>query len=70
VTSPSPPADGRAARLLAAELRPEARSMAGIVGVLALSLGARLALPLLLGRFADDALEGAATSRLTALALV
>ena len=44
--------------------------MTGIVGVLALSLGARLALPLLLGRFADDALEGAATSRLTALALV
>src|SRR5690606_13650764 len=44
--------------------------MAGIVGVLALSLGARLALPLLLGHFADDALEGAATSRLTALALV
>lgn len=70
MTSPSPPANGRAARLLAAELRPEARSMAGIVGVLALSLGGRLALPLLLGRFADDALEGAATSRLTALALV
>jgi ATP-binding cassette subfamily B protein len=69
VTSPSPPADRRAARLLAAELRPEARSMTGIVGVLALSLGARLALPLLLGRFADDALEGAATSRLTTLAL-
>ncbi|HEY7073303.1 MAG TPA: ABC transporter ATP-binding protein [Acidimicrobiales bacterium] len=64
-----PPAGGRAARLLAATLRPEARSLAGIVAVLVVSMLLRLALPVLLGVFADDALAGAGVDRLTRLAV-
>jgi ATP-binding cassette, subfamily B, bacterial len=55
--------------LLAATLRPEARSLAGILAVLGGAMGLRLALPLLLGRFADDALGGEPTSALTTLAV-
>jgi ATP-binding cassette, subfamily B, bacterial len=55
--------------LLAATLRPEATSMAGILAVLGTAMALRLALPLLLGRFADDAIGGEPTSALTALAL-
>jgi hypothetical protein len=35
--------------------------MAGILAVLGASMALRLALPVLLGRFADDALGGATT---------
>jgi ATP-binding cassette, subfamily B, bacterial len=44
--------------------------MAGILAVLGASMALRLALPVLLGRFADDALGGATTSALTAVAAV
>jgi ABC-type multidrug transport system fused ATPase/permease subunit len=55
--------------LLAATLRPEARGLAGVFAVLAAAMALRLTLPLLLGRFADDALAGRPASALTALAL-
>jgi ATP-binding cassette subfamily B protein len=42
--------------------------MAGILAVLGASMALRLALPVLLGRFADDALGGATTSAVTAIA--
>jgi ATP-binding cassette, subfamily B, bacterial len=42
--------------------------MAGILAVLGASMALRLALPVLLGRFADDALGGATTSALTTIA--
>jgi ATP-binding cassette subfamily B protein len=64
-----PPAHQRAARLLAATLRPEGRALAGIVAVLVAAMGLRLCLPVLLGRFADDALEGAGTADLTRIAV-
>jgi ABC-type multidrug transport system fused ATPase/permease subunit len=64
-----PPAHRRAARLLAATLRPEVRALAGIVAVLVAAMGLRLFLPLLLGRFADDALAGAGTAALTRIAV-
>jgi ATP-binding cassette subfamily B protein len=54
--------------LLAATLRPEARPLGGILAILGVAMALRLALPLLLGRFADDALEGKPTSALTQLA--
>jgi ATP-binding cassette, subfamily B, bacterial len=54
--------------LLAATLRPEARPMAGILAILGAAMGLRLVLPLLLGKFADDALAGEPTSALTTLA--
>ncbi|MGH9233644.1 MAG: ABC transporter ATP-binding protein, partial [Acidimicrobiales bacterium] len=63
-----PHADGRATRLLAATLRPEAGAMAGILAVLGAAMALRLTLPLLLGRFADDALAGETTASLTRLA--
>ena len=43
--------------------------MAGILAILGVAMALRLALPLLLGRFADDALGGEPTSTLTTLAL-
>ena len=43
--------------------------MAGILGVLGAAMALRLALPLLLGTFADDALDGRPTSALTTVAL-
>jgi ATP-binding cassette, subfamily B, bacterial len=55
--------------LLAATLRPEARSLAGIVAVLVVAMLLRLALPVLLGVFADDALAGAGVDHLTRLAV-
>jgi ATP-binding cassette, subfamily B, bacterial len=55
--------------LLAATLRPEARGLAGVCAVLAAAMALRLMLPLLLGRFADDALAGRPASALTTLAL-
>jgi ABC-type multidrug transport system fused ATPase/permease subunit len=62
--------DGRAAtRLLAATLRPDARSLAGVFGLLSLSMLLRLCLPLLLGRFADDALDGTTAGALSAVAV-
>ena len=64
-----PPTGGRASRLLAATLRPEARSLAGIVAVLVVAMLVRLALPVLLGVFADDALAGAGVEHLTRLAV-
>jgi len=64
-----PPAHQRAARLLAATLRPEGRALAGIVAVLVVAMGLRLCLPVLLGRFADDALDGARTADLTRIAV-
>jgi ABC-type multidrug transport system fused ATPase/permease subunit len=42
--------------------------MAGILAVLGTAMALRLTLPLVLGRFADDALAGATTSTLTRLA--
>jgi ATP-binding cassette, subfamily B, bacterial len=69
VSRPVPRTDARAARLLAATLRPETMSMAGILAVLGGAMALRLALPLLLGRFADDAIGGEPTSALTTLAL-
>ena len=42
--------------------------MAGILAVLGAAMALRLALPVLLGRFADDALGGATTSALTTIA--
>ena len=63
-----PPAHQRAARLLAATLRPEVRALAGIVAVLLVAMGLRLCLPVLLGFFADEALGGAGTEVLTRLA--
>ncbi|MEA3020384.1 MAG: ATP-binding cassette, subfamily bacterial [Actinomycetota bacterium] len=59
-----------AARLLAATLRPERRAVAGILGVLVVTMGLRLATPVLLGRFVDDATNGKPTSALTHLALL
>ncbi len=44
--------------------------MAGILAVLGTAMALRLTLPLLLGRFADDALAGATTSDLTRLAVL
>jgi ATP-binding cassette, subfamily B, bacterial len=43
--------------------------MAGILAILGAAMALRLALPLLLGTFADDALAGEPTSALTAVAL-
>ncbi|HET6951352.1 MAG TPA: ABC transporter ATP-binding protein [Acidimicrobiales bacterium] len=64
-----PRSDGPAAtRLLAATLRPDARSLAGILAVLSVAMVGRLSLPLLLGRFADDALDGRSVAALTPLA--
>ena len=64
-----PRSDGRAAtRLLAATLRPDARSLAGVFALLSLSMLLRLCLPLLLGRFADDALDGSTAGALSTLA--
>jgi ABC-type multidrug transport system fused ATPase/permease subunit len=58
-----------AARLLAATLRSEARPLTGVLAVLGASMALRLSLPLLLGRFADDALAGRPADALTRLAL-
>ena len=58
-----------AARLLAATLRSEARPLAGVLAVLGASMVLRLSLPLLLGRFADDALAGESTDALVRLAV-
>jgi ATP-binding cassette, subfamily B, bacterial len=58
-----------AARLLAATLRSEARPLAGVLVVLGASMVLRLGLPLLLGRFADDALAGEPAATLTRLAV-
>ena len=58
-----------AARLLAATLRTEAKPLAGVLAVLGASMALRLSLPLLLGRFADDALAGQPVDELTRLAL-
>jgi ATP-binding cassette, subfamily B, bacterial len=69
VPAGDPPAPQRAARLLAATLRPEARGLAGIVAVLVVAMALRLCLPLLLGTFADDALGGAPVDHLTRLAV-
>ncbi|HEV8163616.1 MAG TPA: ABC transporter ATP-binding protein, partial [Actinomycetota bacterium] len=55
--------------MLAATLRPEARSLAGIVAVLVVAMLVRLALPVLLGVFADDALAEAGVDHLTRLAV-
>ena len=68
VPRPHSQPDGRATRLLAATLRPEARPLAGIVVVLSAAMGLRLALPVTLGKFADDALGGATASHLAGLA--
>ncbi len=57
-----------AARLLAATLRSEAKPLAGVLAVLGASMALRLSLPLLLGRFADNALAGRPTDSLTRLA--
>ncbi|HEX6420341.1 MAG TPA: ABC transporter ATP-binding protein [Acidimicrobiales bacterium] len=66
---PLPHPDGRATRLLAATLRPEARPMACILGILGAAMALRLALPLVLARFADEALAGEPASALTSLAV-
>jgi ATP-binding cassette subfamily B protein len=58
-----------AARLLAATLRTEAKPLAGVLAVLGASMALRLSLPLLLGRFADDALAGRPADTLTRLAV-
>jgi len=58
-----------AARLLAATLRSEARPLAGVLAVLGASMVLRLSLPLLLGRFADDALAGESADALVRLAV-
>jgi ABC-type multidrug transport system fused ATPase/permease subunit len=58
-----------AARLLAATLRSEAKPLAGVLAVLGASMALRLCLPLLLGRFADDAIDGRPASALTRIAL-
>ena len=58
-----------AARLLAATLRSEARPLAGVLAVLGASMVLRLSLPLLLGRFADDALAGESADTLVRVAL-
>jgi ABC-type multidrug transport system fused ATPase/permease subunit len=58
-----------AARLLAATLRSEARPLAGVLAVLGASMVLRLSLPLLLGRFADDALAGESADTLVRLAV-
>ncbi len=44
--------------------------MAGILAILGTAMALRLTLPLLLGRFADDALSGEPTSALTSVALL
>ncbi|MGH9113778.1 MAG: ABC transporter transmembrane domain-containing protein, partial [Acidimicrobiales bacterium] len=59
-----------AARLLAATLRSEAKPLAGVLGILGASMALRLCLPLLLGRFADDAIDGRPAATLTRIALV
>jgi len=54
--------------LLAATLRPEARPLAAILAVLGAAMALRLALPIVLGMFADHALDGASVDHLTRLA--
>src|SRR5918996_1701866 len=66
---PMPRPSRGAARLLAATLRSEAKPLAGVFAVLSASMVLRLSLPLLLGRFADDAIAGRPASTLTRLAL-
>src|ERR687891_1066759 len=66
---PMPRPSRGAARLLAATLRSEAKPLAGVFAVLSASMLLRLSLPLLLGRFADDAIAGRPASTLTRLAL-
>lgn len=61
---------GPEARLLAATLQPDARAFGGVVALLVVVLGIRLALPALLARFADDAIAGRPTSALTTVAVV
>ncbi len=58
-----------AARLLAATLRTEAKPLVGVLAILGASMVLRLSLPLLLGRFADDALAGQPVDTLTRLAV-
>ncbi len=64
----NPHSDGRATRLLATALRPEAAQLTGIVALLSGAMALRLVLPLTLGKFADDALAGADAGHLARLA--
>ncbi len=55
-------------RLLLAYLRPERRRLAALVGLLLVAMLLPLAGPILIGRFVDQALAGADTSTLVAIA--
>ena len=57
-----------AARLLAATLRPERRSVTRILAVLVAAMALRLSMPVLLGVFVDDAVNGRSLDRLTQVA--
>src|SRR5687768_5776894 len=59
---------GPEARLLAGMLRPERRSVAAVSIVLVAAIALRLAMPALLGRFVDGAIQREPTSSLTAVA--
>lgn len=61
---------GPEARLLAVTLQPDARAFGGVVALLLVVLGIRLALPALLARFVDDAIAGRSTGALTSVAVV
>lgn len=56
--------------LLAVTLSPERARVGRVLAVLVVSLGLRLTMPALLGRFVDDALAGRPVSTLTNLALI
>ena len=65
----SPDAPSADVRLLLAYLRPERRRLVALVGLLVVAMLLPLCGPLLIGRFVDEALAGADTATLVAIAL-
>jgi ATP-binding cassette, subfamily B, bacterial len=61
---------GPEARLFGEMLRPERRWTAATVSVLLVAIGLRLAMPALLGRFVDSAIDGEPLTALTTIAVV
>jgi ATP-binding cassette subfamily B protein/ATP-binding cassette subfamily C protein len=57
-------------RLLVGELRPERRGIAGLAGLLVVAVGLPVVAQLLLGRFVDQAADGATAGTLTRIALL
>ena len=59
---------GPAGRLLSSALRPERRTTTAVLGVLLVAVVLRLAMPVLLGRFVDQAVSGRSLDTVTAVA--